>query len=292
MSRGDSLMWVTGGVERYGVRHGPAQRIRRGLWTGAQITLIVTFAVSDTLRGSSAALSIISAPAGLTGLLALWRWWSARAAATNAQRSPRPWESDRPWHRAGTPPREPLFLRSVIAAVAYGFVGWRAVGRTVAPGSGAFAALAAFGAAGAGIISTRRTASEPRVELLFDEFPLRTGSRVRIHLATPADGPSLTKLCTALRAIRSPRSDRMSHPAPPVVVAVVEPSVEPDGTGPEEFVTVQFDIPADAPGTRLAPGDETHWELVVLGDTVNGAFTESVIVPIYGPDGGGVEAGA
>lgn len=285
MSRGDSLMWVTGGVERYGVRHGPGHRIQRGLWTGAQITLISAFAVPGGLRGSSAAILFIAAPAGLTVMLALWRWWSARAAAAKAQRSARPWESDRPWYRAGTPPREPAFLRSVIAAVAFGLAGWRAVGRASAPGSGAFAALTAFGMASLGIISIRRAMRDPRVELLFDEFPLRAGSRVRIHVATSAGGPSLTKLCTALRAIRSPRSDRMSHPAPPVVVAVVEPSVEPDGTGPEEFVTVQFDIPADAPGTRLSPGDETHWELVVLGDTVTGAFTESVLVPVYGPDG-------
>jgi hypothetical protein len=288
--RGESLIWVMDGVERYGAKHGPARRIQRGVWTGVQITLLTVFAIPGSLRTPTTAWPFVAVPASLALLLAAWRWWSARVAARVAQQTPRPWESDRPWHRAGTPPRESACLLTIIGATAYGCIGWRVVGRLIGRGGGmggdVLAALAAVGAAGIGVMSARAASNEPRVELLFDEFPLRTGSRIRLHVATSAGGPTLTTLCTALRAVRSPGTGWFGHPAPPAVVAIVEPAVEPAGTGPEEFVTLEFDIPADAPGTQLTPGDETHWELVVLGDTAHGPFSASVIVPIYAVDDG------
>jgi hypothetical protein len=51
--------------------------------------------------------------------------------------------------------------------------------------------------------------------------------------------------------------------------------------GPEQFVEVTFDVPADAAPTRLSDPLPQYWALDVVGRTSAGRFAETFLVPIY-----------
>ena len=51
--------------------------------------------------------------------------------------------------------------------------------------------------------------------------------------------------------------------------------------GPDEFVEVTFDIPADRPGTALHADAPVRWELLVSGRTRWGRLVETFVVPVY-----------
>jgi hypothetical protein len=50
--------------------------------------------------------------------------------------------------------------------------------------------------------------------------------------------------------------------------------------GPEEAVTVTFDLPSDLPDADLESRPPIVWELIIRGRTMWGAVTESFLVPI------------
>jgi hypothetical protein len=108
--------------------------------------------------------------------------------------------------------------------------------------------------------------------------PPGRGRRVRVQVAVEPGGSVVQELRFALRAVRSgkapffvPEGVRQFRPVAPA----------PDACGPEEWVAVEFLLPADAPETDLSAPRTLHWELVGRGRGAWGEADLCVAVPVY-----------
>ncbi len=214
------------------------------------------------------------------------RAWSAGPA----------WERDREWGRDGevrSPWRRSSVVGFLIVSLWMLLSGWLVLRRTgtMSPGiyiAGGYLVLVSVKMAHAWL--------QGGVEVRWPEFPIRTGTRARFHIATTAGGTSVPSLSVALRCVESRRGEGGRQSEASILCEIPCATPTPLAAGPEEFVTVEFDTPADAPGTDLSrAGDERYWELVVLGTTAWGKIAETFVVPIYAvegePAGGSPEAG-
>jgi hypothetical protein len=217
--------------------------------------------------------------AGATAVVFIRRWARRRPPGTA------PWESDRAWRRDGDIRRSIARELPVSTQVTLAFVLVASFAVFVI-GIGSLCSVIT-GALLIGIVLViARAWIRGGVEVRWDEFPMRTGTRVRFHVATTAGGASMPEFGVVLRCIETrevPGDIDVSTHAAAIIPCITR---GPLATGPEEFVTVEFDIPANAPGTDLGRrGQERYWELVVMGTTAWGTIAEAIIVPIYAVGG-------
>ncbi len=224
-----------------------------------------------------AAWSVVAVATGV----AVLRWWGPRSRSDAA-----PWETDREWARDGevrSAVRRTL-RRSVYAVMLASlfacFIALTGPRRY-------FPALELSAALGTAIVVGLAVAwFRGGVEVRWGGFPMRTGTRVRIHIAALAGGSSLRRFIAQLRCIESKWIAADLGSSARVVADLRSRTPRPLSSGPDEFVTVEFDVPASAPGTDLSrPGEERYWELVVLGTTAWGKIAETFVVPIYAVEG-------
>lgn len=216
---------------------------------------------------------------------------AAALALRRMRRRPRcsesPWTSDRAWRRGGdvrhaiAKELTPWMLALVVLQIHVAFVVFGAF----EPAS--FMPIAMSCGLLATVVWLARAWFRGGVEVRWDEFPIRTGSRARFHVATVAGGPSMERTECLLRCVKTSLIPGDIAASTRVLRDVPCATPGPLAAGPEEFVTVEFDVPASAPGTDLSrPGEERYWELVVLGTTAWGKIAETFVVPIYAVDAG------
>jgi hypothetical protein len=201
-----------------------------------------------------------------------------------------PWERDRNWPRDRAV--RTAFLRELEpGAIAVTLL--LVVGALLMPQMGTFTSghLVWISLAAAGVAAyLARDWLVGGLQVRWDEFPMRTGTRVRLHVAMTAGGTSMSEFSASLRCVESAPISEDLDSAARVAACVPCATPGPLAAGPDEFVTVEFDIPADAPGTDLScRGDERYWELVVMGTTAWGRIAETFVVPIYAVQGASAE---
>lgn len=266
--------------------------VRRIVWLAA-VTAVLGVAAAVCIVGAAIAFGPDDWGLGVIAWLLLsivGATWFVRSRERRRVPAAAPWERDRKWPRGGearggierglSPWRwASLWIIIPILHAAGGLLvlGW---GGVVSPGL--FAAFAVSVVLVVFVVLLTRAWLQGGVELRWDDFPMRTGTRVRFHVATTTGGSSMPEFTATLRCVET-RSGAFDIERPTEIVCSVPRATNgPLAAGPEEFVTVEFDIPADAPGTDLdRPGDERYWELVVLGTTAWGKIAESFVVPVY-----------
>jgi hypothetical protein len=243
---------------------------------------LFSFVVGDEIAGPAGELWV--GILWLAGAI-LWCIYLYRRFGRREPRGGPAWERDRAWGRDAEvrSPWQRCSLRGVSFLAAWTlFSAWMVMRRNgvmspsiyIAAGCGVFVAVA-----------MTRAWLQGGVEVRWPEFPTRTGMRARFHVATTAGGTSVPVLSVALRCVASRRGEGGSQSEASIVSELPCATPGPLAAGPDEFVTVEFDVPADAPGTDLSRrGDERYWELVVLGTTAWGKIAETFVVPIYAAD--------
>lgn len=230
--------------------------------------------------------SLILASAAVGVVVAIWvivvvgsakgrRRRTARAAAEG-----RPvWEHDRDWSPQGevlTPWRRTrpgpargggLFMAAgAVAGVDFVRTGLGPVSTTLAAIPVTYLAVALF-----------RAHQQGGLQVRWPSFPIRPGGRTVFHIATTPGGSRLSDTIVALRC-HGPLGEFDAWNHYPMTVAYLPADRTP---GPDEFVEVAFEIPADAPSNDLHAKRPTRWELVVAGDTPWGEIVEVITVPVY-----------
>lgn len=121
-------------------------------------------------------------------------------------------------------------------------------------------------------------------QLTFERFPYLLGTRATFFVATTTGSPRLEDASVLLRCV-GPAYDlegRVVSNRFPVTKWSRVVELPPDRSpGPDEFVDVTFDLPADRPGTTLHAEAPVRWELLVHGRTRWGKLTETFVVPVY-----------
>lgn len=126
-----------------------------------------------------------------------------------------------------------------------------------------------------------------RSRLHYDWFPFHTGegASLRLTLSRPR---AFDRLRVTLRAVeeayedRSDDAQRDTRVVPYCVHEEVREYTGEDarlGSGGE--LSLEFDIPADAPTTALAERPPTYWELAVRGEIAGADYREVFLVPVY-----------
>lgn len=118
------------------------------------------------------------------------------------------------------------------------------------------------------------------VRLAWHTRPLVTGGRAEFTLGVSDGGARFESATVRLRSIEE-------HPSRAHLIwctwtDVVEFARE-FAPGPGHDVFVAFDIPAEAPGTRIDVREACWWELEVTGTSDAGPIGERFVVPIYDP---------
>ena len=124
------------------------------------------------------------------------------------------------------------------------------------------------------------------VQVRLARFPDVVGESATFHVATTEGSPRLRDTIVQLRC-DSPvrmRSGSLGLYLPTLVRRywtqdrMLSPERQP---GPDEFVEVSFDVPADVPGAVLSGGPPVRWELTVSGSSRWGDVEETFLVPVY-----------
>jgi hypothetical protein len=115
--------------------------------------------------------------------------------------------------------------------------------------------------------------------LSFTRFPYVPGEPVTLHFGMSPDGASFERAEFRLMRVKESRRG-LARSAWPELMFVERrpPGLLP---GPDADVEVSFDVPADAPGTRLSDSPPAYWLLEVVADTSAGPYAETFLVPIY-----------
>ncbi len=192
------------------------------------------------------------------------------------------WQTDRrwgpqgevlaPWQRTLPGTRWLLFLAGNVAAIDFARRGFGPVSAVALAIPVTYVAVALF-----------RAHQQGGLQVRWPSFPIRPGGRVVFHIATTPGGSRMTDTIVALRC-HGPLGTFDAWDHYPMTVTYLPADRTP---GPDEFVEVAFDIPADAPSNDLHAKRPTRWELVVAGDTPWGEIVEVLPVPVY-RDGGPV----
>lgn len=123
-----------------------------------------------------------------------------------------------------------------------------------------------------------------RARLELDRFPVYVGQRLNAQLV-PARRLAVGTLELKLQCVEERHEVRKSgDERSNVVVAYAhhEASQTIDlATTSGDGVRVVFDLPRDAPGTRLSQSPPTYWELRATADTPGIDFEEVFLLPIY-----------
>lgn len=148
-----------------------------------------------------------------------------------------------------------------------------------------------IGSYGAGLLLTMRGSAKACVR--YEKFPYRVGERVRLGFAfervrkAPAVFDHLTFTLQALTS-----RPRLFGIVRPEVRRVFAATVEhADDLPPSSLdMEIEFEVPADAPGTDLVATPAVFWELAVEGDGPGFRYAERFRVPVYGAGvGRGIE---
>jgi hypothetical protein len=199
------------------------------------------------------------------------------------RRAEAPWEADNRWDpegisvsHAGAKRRRtawdwapyPLFLAAFAAGIVVQ-IGWLAL----LGGGGAVIWFIARGAHASGL---------GKAHLSFARFPFHPGERAEMTFGFEEGGASFEHVRYVLRRyVESPDGER-GRGARCDAVAQIE-FAPPEGLlpGPDQYVTLAFDIPADAGGTRLSARWPSYWELEVVGRTNRGPYRVLFLIPVY-----------
>jgi hypothetical protein len=116
----------------------------------------------------------------------------------------------------------------------------------------------------------------------FASFPFHPGERASFHVGTSDGGATFQRVEFHLRHVQEfpggfADSTFRHHVTRDLVVS------RPPGRlpGPDQDVIVSFDLPDDAPPTRLSARPPSYWVLDILANTTSGPFCESFLVPVY-----------
>ena len=216
--------------------------------------------------------------------VALWAR-GARLARAIARAGPSPWEAKGLWNARATTLAGPLGPRDgarpidartdrlavgavalVLVAVAPDYV-WRG------------AVVAAYLVCDQLVRPRNRVAAR----VAFGSFPMLLGDRARFSVTFARRSPAETfeTVLLTLRCIEeTPRLLGAVWPSTRCVLAIppVSSSRAPADDGPFE---VEFEVPADAPGTDLLRRPATYWELVVEAESPSWFYEQAFQVPVY-----------
>jgi len=123
-----------------------------------------------------------------------------------------------------------------------------------------------------------------RTHLELDSFPLYVGQRLGGRLV-PARRLAEGQLVLTLRCIEERHEARRSGNKTSHVVAAyahheAEQKLDLSATS-GDGVRVSFDLPREAPGTRLSDDPPTYWELRAKADVPGVDFEEGFLLPVY-----------
>jgi hypothetical protein len=126
-----------------------------------------------------------------------------------------------------------------------------------------------------------------RCELLYESFPFSVGGEVALRFRR-SGAAAFRRLTFVLRCVEERvettgsgknRSTRVVGYARHEQERVLE---EVDGAAvPGKDVPLRFEVPAGAPGTKLAESPPVYWELTVHGETGGPDLVATFLVPVY-----------
>ncbi len=128
----------------------------------------------------------------------------------------------------------------------------------------------------------RATSGASRVT--WPEMPCRMGTPLRLRFGLEPGASSLVCARYELRCfVEIPRDDLWRPFASAWSVAHYELAPVPDDhlPSPGGDVELVFDVPDDAPSSKLSGGQRVIWQLRVDAETHTGPFDESFLVPVY-----------
>ena len=279
-------------------REALSRRFEFAGWTGRRavatalggILLLLMGWLSDLVRdsvgpGAAGATWFACAAVGLALLRAFrpdadsaWRRAKPRTDATET-----PWERDRRWDPRGEQRRFLHYLRTremvlgrhvtILAVLLLPVGGPGLEAALLLPLKLAFAAGAAWWMARAfGILGMGAAC------VGFVRVPCHPGERATFTFGVTAGGAEIRETTFVLRRFREVRDGGM----PWCTLALPETG----SPAPRTFVpgvdqTIEFDIPADAPGTAISSWRPSYWMVEVKGVTRAGGYEERFLVPVY-----------
>jgi hypothetical protein len=119
-----------------------------------------------------------------------------------------------------------------------------------------------------------------------DSFPLFVGQRVAGHVV-PARALREGTLALRLRAIEERRETRQTGPGRTTVSLnaychhEATLSIDLRGAAFGQGARFSFELPREAPGTRLSDSPPRYWELTATADTPGVDFEEVFLLPVY-----------
>jgi hypothetical protein len=110
-------------------------------------------------------------------------------------------------------------------------------------------------------------------------LPLRTGARAEFSFGLADGAAEIRRATFTLRHFREAAAEEAT---PLCTLAVAESGDPPPRTMQAGLdVVVAFDVPGDAPGTRMVSATPSYWEFEVVGETREGLYEERFLVPLY-----------
>jgi hypothetical protein len=245
---------------------------RRG-WSGGRVRAILLLwtvgilaaGIYGFLLAPFAGFFLFAPGAGLD----VWRSW--RSSSLRQSHLDEPWMWDHAWDRSGArvTPLERVARVSTFPFAAALF-SWAAVHWWFLGAALVWWACRAWSVWGGG--TSRVT---------YAEFPFFVGGRATLRFGLDEGGATFHSARYFLRRVReTPHRFTSVHHADDWYE--IEGFVDGDALpGPEQYVEVSFDVPADVGGTWLSGHHPRYWVLDVEGETSAGPYAESFLVPIY-----------
>jgi hypothetical protein len=240
-------------------------------------------------------MAVIGALVTAGGLRGRTRWHRLETARARAPFAP--WEYDRPWRRTGERRTgwEPVVKTAgALALVELFLVPFHFVvfGGDEAPLIVKAVIVLFDVVVTLGLVYVLKRALEAlrygATHLCFERFPYPPGARLRVGFGFDRAAPRFDRLTATLRAIEAETQSSGSGEDQTVRTVLyalfeqervyVEPSAMP---GPGRDVWLEFDVPRDAPGTRLDVTVPIYWELQIRGAAPGVDFEGTYLVPVY-----------
>jgi hypothetical protein len=233
-------------------------------------------------------VTLVLALYGLMGSIAALERLSRRRRAAACRRFPlEPWRHDRAWNDRGE--TRSWFVRAFVDRPSPAFwarwiwtVGVASVAALTSLGAWSAAAAVAVGLAASLAWRAWRIHGAGDSNLYFTKFPYHPGETVTLHFGMSEGGAQFRRVEFSLFHVREFKGGWLGMQrgtgAAPRGVERRPPGLLP---GPDFDVEVSFDVPAEAPGTRLADDLPSYWVLDVRGVTSAGPYVERFLVPIY-----------
>jgi hypothetical protein len=233
--------------------------------------------------------------AGIAGLLLARRrgsatWRTVRAQARSRADDPEAeWTWDHPWDPSGASRSFRAYLGT--RGMFYGRT-CLLVGLLLAPipGDGSIGSAAisltriAFAVAGSiWLVRVWWILAMGHVTLGYLKFPVHPGERASFTLGVSEGGAAILDAEVVLRHFRESRDGTGPGSGLPLATAEIA-AAEP--LPPAEFTPgvhrrVEFDVPADAPGTAISSANPSWWAVEIRGRTRAGPYEERFLVPVY-----------